>query len=645
MFHLFRSRKQTFRILLGVIVAPIIITMVVTLIPGIFGSSSSNTGGDTVLAKVGSDSLTVEEAQQELQDQIRTRRLPPGAASYLPPQVVQDKISEKTLLQEAARLGVHVTEPELAEHLQREIFRGAAFDREQYNALIQQRFQKTVPQFEDEVRKALAITKLRRLVTDGVTVSPAEVEQEYKRRKEKARIEYAALNAAALQSTISPSQGDLEEHYKKNLNLYQMPERRTFQYMILDDAKVGERIKITPQELERYYNENKDRFRIQERVRVTHILLKTTDKKEDEIKKMEAKAQDLLKQVRSGKDFAELAKANSEDESSAKKGGEIGWITRGQTVPEFEQKAFTMKAGEVSDVVKTQYGLHIIKMLEHETGRLKPFAEVQPTILQELRSERVDMERMQLAEKARAAATRHPGNLQEAGREVGLPVLTATLVARNSLIPEIGAEPGFMDAVFTAVKGMVIGPVQLAGKSVIAAVTTIEQPRQAQLAEILERVKYDVTVAKAGELAEERAKQLAERAKALGDLQKAAKEMKLEVKKTELFTRDGSIPGLGTAASIPEAFTAPPHSLLGPKTVGADRIVFQVVERVPADARLMEVEGKGIRETMLGTRQNEVFEVFRQDLLDRQKKQGKIKIFQDRVDRFVASNRATGPNY
>src|SRR5262249_8995175 len=227
--------------------------------------------------------------------------------------------------------------------------------------------------------------------------------------------------------------------FKKNQSTYQLPERRTFQYLILDDAKVAERVKIAPQDAERYYNENKDRFRVQERVRVTHILLKTTDKKEDEIKKIEAKAQDLWKQARAGKDFAELAKANSEDESSAKKGGEIGWITRGQTVPEFEQRAFTMKAGELSEVVKTQYGFHIIKALEHETGRLKPFAEVQPTILQELRSERGDLERVQMAERARRAAIRNHGNLQEAGAEVGAPVLTAKLVARNSAVPEIGA--------------------------------------------------------------------------------------------------------------------------------------------------------------------------------------------------------------
>src|SRR5574341_1382178 len=144
--------------------------------------------------------------------------------------------------------------------------------------------------------------------------------------------------------------------------------------------------------------------------------------------------------------------------------------------------------------------------------------------------ERTDAERIRVAERARTAAIRHAHNLQEAGRDVGLPVLTTGLVARNGVIPEIGVEPGVMDTLFTAAKGVVIGPVQMAGKSVIAVATQIDPTRPAELADVAERVKNDAALAKAGELAEGRARQLAERAKALGDLKKAAKEFKLDVK-------------------------------------------------------------------------------------------------------------------
>ena len=198
-------------------------------------------------------------------------------------------------------------------------------------------------------------------------------------------------------------------------------------------------------------------------------LLKTTDKKEDEIKKIEARAQDLLKQARAGKDFSELAKSNSEDTASASKGGDVGWVTRGQTVPEFEAKAFTMKPGEISDLVKTQYGFHILKLVAKDNARMKPLAEMEGTIRQEITRDRAELEKTRLADRARAAAQKYTQNLDQAGREVGIPALTATLADRSTVLPELGMEPALMETVFAAAKGVVVGPVQLTSdrKSVV----------------------------------------------------------------------------------------------------------------------------------------------------------------------------------
>jgi peptidyl-prolyl cis-trans isomerase D len=644
MFRLFRSRKQVFRILLGVMVTPIIITMVVTLIPGIFGGSSATTGGETVLAQVGGEQVTSLDAQAQLQDMVRSQRMPAGAQSFLAPQVVQNLVTDKALLQEANRLGLGVTEQELAEYLRNNLpmlFPGGAFvGKDQYAAYVMDRFSKTIPEFEELVRNDLAITKLRHLVTDGVVVTPAEIEQEYRRRKERVRIEYVSVSPAAVKSSVSATPAELEEYFKKNKTAYFLPERRSFQYMVISDARVAAGIQVTPQEMERYYNENKDRFRVQDRVHATHILLKTTDKSADEVKKIEAKAQELLRQARAGKDFAELAKANSEDTASASKGGDIGWITHGQTVPEFEQKAFAMKPGEISDVIKTQYGFHIIKVLEREEARLKPFEEVAPAIRKELIADRSDLERARLADSARAAASRNPQNLPQVGRDLGLPVYTAALLERGKPIPEIGAEPALTDALFSAVKGSVVGPIQMAGMSVVAVVTEVAPPRQAEFAEVADRVKNDYVTAKSREAAEARAKQVLEKAKAAGgDLRKAAKAFGLEVKSTDPFTRDGSIPGLGTAATVAQAFTAPVHSINGPVTAGGDYVVYQVTERIEPDMAGLAGEASSIRESILGSRRNQLFEVFKSDLRESLKKQGKIRVFQDRIDRFVAANR------
>ncbi|MBI3693546.1 MAG: peptidylprolyl isomerase [Acidobacteria bacterium] len=644
MFHLFRSRRQAVRILLGAVLGLIAISMVVTLIPGIYGGGSSGTT-DTVLAEVRGEEVTLNEAQEQLQDAARNQRLPAGAFKFMAPQVVQQLITDKALLQEADRLGLGVTDEEMVDLLKLNLpflFPGGTFvGKDAYARFVAERFNnKSVPEFETLVRKDLMMMKLRRLITDAVTVTPAELEKEYRRRNEKARIEYATVSEASVKSGLTASQAEIEDHFKKNRTAYPLPERRTFQYLVIDDARAATNIQITPAEVERYYNENRERFRVQDRVRVTHILLKTTDKKEDEIKKIEARVQDLLKQARAGKDFAELAKSNSEDTASAPKGGEVGWVTRGQTVPEFDAKAFSMKPGEISDLVKTQYGFHILKVLEKDNARMKPLAEVEATIRQEITRDRAELEKLRLADRARAAAQKYAQNLVQAGGEVGIPVLTGTLVDRNAALPEVGAEPALMDSLFAATKGVVVGPVQLASKTVVAVVTEVQPSRQAELAEVMDRVKTDTIAAKAREAVEARAQKLLERAQALGgDLKKAAKEFGAEVKTSDAFPRDGSIPGLGPASSVAQAFTAPAHTLAGPVAAGADRAVYKVIERIEADMAGFEGEKGIIRENIAGTRQNEAFEVFKDELRERLKRQGKIKIYQDRVDRFVGGGR------
>ncbi len=641
MFHLFRSRKRAFRIMLAVVVAPVIITMVITLIPGL--GSTRPSADDTVLAEVGSETVTLRETQAEFRDYIQQQRVPPGAYGFVAPKIVNDLITDKAMLQEAERLGLDVTEPELADLLRTNLpflFQGGSFlGKDQYAAFIQERFQKSIPEFEAAIRKDLALTKLRRLVTDGVSVSDQEVEQEWRRRNEKARIEFVAVSSGVFAPQASLSPAEVEEYFQKNKSAYVLPERRSFKYMVIDDAQLASRIQLSQQDLERYYNENQDRYRVQDRVRVTHILLKTTDKKEEEVKQIEARAQDLLKQIRAGKDFAELAKAHSEDPVSAAKGGEVGWITRGQTVPEFEQKAFYMKPGEVSDLVKTQYGLHIIKVLDREQPRVKPFAEVAEAIRKELLKERSDAERARLAERARAAAGKYGQALEKAGAEVGLPVQSVTLVERGAPLPEAGADPGLMDALFSAAKGAIVGPIVSPARTVIAVVTDIAPSRQAELKDVPDKVKADATQAKARQMAEARAREIAEKAKAAGgDLRKAAKEYRLEVKTSDLFTRDGSVPGVGAGITLSEAFTAPLHGIVGPLSQGADQIVYRVLERVLPDASASADEKKKIRESLLGTRQNEAWEVFKDDLRERLKRQGKIKIYQERVDRWAKAS-------
>jgi peptidyl-prolyl cis-trans isomerase D len=177
------------------------------------------------------------------------------------------------------------------------------------------------------------------------------------------------------------------------------------------------------------------------------------------------------------------------------------------------------------------------------------------------------------------------------------------------------------------------------GRAVIAVVTDISPTRPAQLAEVAERVKNDCNTAKAHQVAEARAKEVADKAKS-GDLKAVAREFKLEVKSAEPFTREGSIAGVGSASSFATAFTAPVGSVQGPVPAGENYVIYRVGERVSPDTQLSAEERQTIRSTLLGNRQTEAFEVYREALRARLQKQGKMKIFQDRVDRFVSNKRS-----
>src|ERR1700732_3542880 len=221
-----------------------------------------------------------------------------------------------------------------------------------------------VAEFEDLVGQGLLEEKFRELVTDGMTVSPAEVQQEFRRRNDKIKINYVVIKPEDLQSKIEASDADLSAYFEKNKGRYNVPERRIVQYAFLDLEQLRLHANISQDQIRAYYNDHIDRYKQPDRAHVAHILFKTVGKTDAESEEIRKKAEDVLKKAKGGANFGELAKQYSED-TSKEKGGDLDWIVRGQNVPEFEQAAFTLPIGSVSDLVKTQYGFHIVKLPVH----------------------------------------------------------------------------------------------------------------------------------------------------------------------------------------------------------------------------------------------------------------------------------------
>jgi len=640
MFDLFRSRARAVRYMLAAILLLVALSMVITLIPG-FGTDTQRQ--DQIVAQIGGEPLTVLEVQQVIQRQIQNHAFPPEMAVSYVPQIINQIITERAAAWQARRLGFDVTKQELADTIQAvlpQLFEGGKFaGKEVYAAYLAQQ-NLTVPQFESALRRQLLVNKLRDLVLAGVIVTPAQLEKEYKWRNEKAKIEYAVVSPEKYRSEIRVDPEEMNAYYQKNKAFFRIPEKRSFDLVVIDEAEVSKSITVPEAELRRMYEANKESYRTPERVKVRHILLKTTDVPQDKLPAIRAKAEALLKQLKQGADFAELAKKNSEDPGSASKGGDLGYITRGQTVPAFEQAAFSLKPGQISDIITTQYGLHIIQVLDKQEARLKPFDEVKSQLAEERKKQQV-YERMQsLADQARAALVKNPQGADQVARELGLAVIKVDKADASAPVPGIGVSRDLADALTLARKGEVTPVVQVQPtKLAVAVVTDIFPSRPADFSEVEDQIRQKLTDDKLKQLVEARAREFFEKAKAPGaDFRKLAQSMGLEVKTPPEFTRNGAVEGLGVASFVEEAFTEPPGTVFGPvNTGGAQWFICRVIEQIPADMNKFPAEKENLEKQVKSEMERDRSDLFEAGLLSDLIKEGKVKIYQNVINTLVAN--------
>jgi peptidyl-prolyl cis-trans isomerase D len=475
---------------------------------------------------------------------------------------------------------------------------------------------------------------------EGTVVTPAEIEQEYHRRQDKIKIQYVKISPDKLKSDVQVTPAEIKEYYGKNRTAFSVREKKSLAILVLDQAKLEQSINPTDADLQRLYNADKDQFRTPERVMVRHILLKTAGKAPDEDAKMRAKADELLKQIKAGADFAELARKNSEDPGSAGKGGDLGWIVRGQTVKPFEDAAFSLKPKELSGVIKTEYGYHIIQVLEHETAHQSTFDEAKAQLLDQVRKQRVSQMMQDLPDRVESALKKDAPAKVAADLNLAPPVIVENVGAGDP-IPEIGVNKDFEQSIAGLQKGAVSQPVAVPPNRVaLAVVTNVTPPRPASLEEAEARIRQTLQKQKLDQLVTGRADELVTKAKAMnGDLEKAAKSLGLEVKTPEAFDRAGAIEGLGQAAYVGQAFSKPDGAVFGPLPVPDGKVVGKVLEHIRADMSKFAALRSGLRDELKGKKAQERAELFDAGLREQLIKEGKVKIHQDVVNRLVASYR------
>jgi peptidyl-prolyl cis-trans isomerase D len=641
MFNLFRTRAKAVRYLLTVLLGLVALSMVVTLIPG-FGSQTG-VQSDQVVAEIGGDALSMREVQTTIQNAIKGRQVPPEMVQFYVPQFVDQLIAERAVAYQAERMGFRISDEETANAIRSmlaQYFPGE-IKREDYQRFLAQQGM-SVDQFENNVRRNLLLLRLQNIALEGAVVTPDEVEREYRRKNDKVKVEYVKYSPPAnLASQVTVTPEEIQNYYNAQKASFQTPEKRSFNLLLADEAKIGAAYQVSDGQLRAAYNSSLDRYRTPERVRVRHILIKTTDKPAEEVAKAEAKAKDLLKQLKAGADFAELATKNSEDPGSAAKGGDLDWVTRGQTVPNFETAAFSLQPKQLSDVIKTEYGFHILQVLEKEQARVKPFEEVRDQIATDLRREGVYNRMQEAIDQARAELIRSPKDAEQIAAKYGLSYYNVQNVGPTDSLPEIGTNAELSGTVTSIRTGEVSQPVQvMPTKLAIAQVTAIQPPRQAELAEVENDIRSRITSQKVQQLTEQRLKEATETLKnAGGDLRAVAKKLGLEVKTTDFFALEGAAEGIGPASALADAFTKPVGSVVGPVSLAGDVVLAKVVEKQPADMAQLAATRESLVLELKRKKAAQRKELFEDGLITQLIREGKVKKNPEAINRVVQSYR------
>jgi peptidyl-prolyl cis-trans isomerase D len=526
-------------------------------------------------------------------------------------QILQQMVDERAALAEADRLDITASDEEVRQR----IFSYPAFQEnggfigeQRYRALLRMQQPPMQPSdFEESIRQQLTVEKLRASLTDWMSIPDKDLEQEYRQRNDKVKLAVVSFTADSFRAQATASDADVASYFDAHKADFKIPEKRKIRYLLVDIDALRAKITVPAADVEKAYNSGIEQYTTPEQVRASHILFKTEGKDDAAVK---AKAEDVLKQAKSGADFAELAKKYSEDESSAKNGGDLDYFGRGKMVPEFDQAVFAMQPGQISDLVKTQYGYHIIKLVDKKAATTRSLADVRQQIIDQLSFERAQAQAADMSQKLEKEISK-PADLDRVAKAQGLTVQESGFFARDEPILGLGPSPEAASRAFEMKAGEVAGPVRTSRGFAFETLVAKQDPYVPKLDEVKDRVRDEVVKQKARELSKQKATEVAAKLKSAPDFEKAAKAAGVEAKTTDLLARDAPIPDLGNAPAVEEAaFKLPVGAVSDPIPTDTGTAVIKVLEKKEVTDADWAANKDKFRDDLLTDRRNRFFSAY-----------------------------------
>lgn len=610
-----RSRKTLIKVVLWTVVI-----VFIAFYAGNFASVNRHDPSSS-MAAVGDEKIGITEfqhtvdairrQQEEMYKQQQGGELSPQVLAFFRQQAIQSLVDRKLILREAKKAGIITTDEEVQnEILQYEFLKrnGQFVGMQEYERIIDTAFRMSVDTFEKTVRDDIIINKYNDLLTAGMLVSDSEVEDQYKKQKLTAKIDYVKFDVGPAMKDLNPTPEEVRAYYDAHKNDFQTGEQRKVQYLWVSHTSEKNKVQVPESKLKEYYDQNKEKFGRPEQVHARHILLKTGEGKDDAA--VLKQAQDLVAKIRGGAKFEDVAKEYSEDPGSKENGGDLGFFGRGQMVPEFEKAAFELQPNQISDPVKTQFGYHIIQSLGKQPAFQPEFALVKDQIYRELSEPQAMKAAEDQAKKLHEEITKNKKSMAEIAKIQLVELKTTDFFSKDQDIP--GLSPAFRNAAFDLKKGEISEPVKVfQDYAVIQMLDTRGseiQPFEKVQTKATQKYKHE----KAMESVMQQAQQFYNSIGVGTDLKTAADKSKLTTKTTDEFTKNGYMGELGQAKDVNDkVFSMKVGEISGPVKNENNVVVFQLKDRKDFNPTEFAKEKDSLREQLLQQKQNTFIQGYR----------------------------------
>jgi len=513
MFDKVRNSKRFIQIVLAIIIVPF----------ALFGLDAyiNPTAGDGV-ATVGDLSISAGEFQETLREQ--QDRLRPQLGNADPtlldsPEirrgVLDELINRRLLLLHAADSKVSISNAALAEAIMSvpALQENGQFSRERYEALVASQGMR-VDAFEAQVRQDMIVQQMMLPVGNGALAGRVPADRWIASQLEEREIAESLLRADLFLADSKPDAAAIERYYQENRARFESPEQVRVEYLVMSQDALFERIRVKDEEVEAWYRANEAHFRRPEERQASHILIRADKSSpEAEIKAAQEKAADLLRQVRAAPgDFARLAREHSQDPGSAARGGDLGYFGRGMMVKPFEDAAYALKEGEISEVVRSDFGFHIIRLTGVRAEQARPLAAVREEIVVDLRRQAAARQYAELAESFSNTVYEQSDSLQPAVEKYGLKIEKTDWLVRGEPAVAPFSNARLLQAVFSedAIKNKRnTEAIDVGGNTLVAARVAEHRPSRLEPVEavsgtITQLLSQEAALAKAVAAGEER---------------------------------------------------------------------------------------------------------------------------------------------